>query len=138
MENIIYDAKARQDEQSKQFLGNAMAALYFFHGTSLKVIFVFNNIIIRFKKYIYIILIFSVTKYTEIHYIQVIGEVTSKVQEIEGNITGHTSTSLIVRCGSQKRYLLCSNSEQFNEHSKSFPTKRRLTVEDNTIMDYEK
>ena len=44
------DAKALQDEQSKQFLGNAVAALYFFHGTSLKVIFVFNNIIIRFKK----------------------------------------------------------------------------------------
>ena len=140
MEIIIYDAKARQDEQSKQFLGNAVAALYFFHGTSLKVIFVFNNIIIRFKKniYIYIILIFSVTKYTKIDYIQVIGEVTSKVQEIEGNITGRTSTSLIVCCGSQKRYLLCSNSEQFNELSKSFPTKRRLTVEDNTIMDYEK
>ena len=125
-------------------MGNAVAALYFFHGTSLKVIFVFNNIIIRFKKkiyiyiYIYIILIFSITKYTKIDYIQVIGEVTSKVQEIEGNITGCTSTSLIVRCGSQKRYLLCSNSEQFNELSKSFPTKRRLTVEDNTIMDYEK
>ena len=99
---------------------------------------VFNDIIIKFKKYIYIILIFSVTKYTEIHYIQVIGEVTSKVQKIEGNITGHTSTSLIVHCGSQKRYLLCSNSEQFNELSKSFPIKRRLTVEDNTIMDYEK
>ena len=84
MEIIIYDAKARKDEQSKQFLGNAIAALYFFHGTSLKVIFVFNDIIITFKKYIYIILIFSVTKYTEIHYIQVIEEVTSKVQEIEG------------------------------------------------------
>ena len=135
MEIIIYDAKARQDEQSKQFLGNAVAALYFFHGTSLKVIFVFNNIVIRF---IYIILIFSVTKYTKIDYIQVIGQVTSKVQEIEGNITGCTSTSLIVCCGSQKRYLLCSNSEQFNELSKSLPTKRRLTVEDNTIMDYEK
>ena len=142
MEIIIYDAKARQDEQSKQFLGNAVAALYFFHGTSLKVNFVLNNKIIRFKKniyiYIYIILIFSVTKYTKIDYIQVIGEITSEVQEIKGNITGCTSTSLIVCCGSQKRYLLYSNSEQFNELSKSFPTKRRLTVEDNTIMDYEK
>ena len=39
MEIIIYDAKAWQNEQSKQFLGNATAALYFFHGTSLKVIF---------------------------------------------------------------------------------------------------
>ena len=48
MEIIIYDANAWQDEQSKQFLGNTIAALYFFHGTSLKVIFVFNDIIIRF------------------------------------------------------------------------------------------
>ena len=43
MEIIRYDVKARQDEQSKQFLGNAVAALYFFHGTSLKVIFVLTT-----------------------------------------------------------------------------------------------
>ena len=45
MEIIIYDAKIRQDDQLKQFLGNAIAALYFYHGTVLKVskIFCFKN-----------------------------------------------------------------------------------------------
>ena len=37
MEILIYDAKIRQDEQSKQWLGNAIAALYFYHGTAIKV-----------------------------------------------------------------------------------------------------
>ena len=39
MEIVIFDAKIRQDDESKQFLGNAIAALYFFYGTSLKVSF---------------------------------------------------------------------------------------------------
>ena len=37
MDILIYDAKIRQDEQSKQWLGNAIAALYFYHGTAIKV-----------------------------------------------------------------------------------------------------
>ena len=37
MEIIIYDAKIRQDDQSKQILENPIAALYFYHGTVLKV-----------------------------------------------------------------------------------------------------
>ena len=41
MEIVIFDAKIRQDDQSKQFLGNAVATLYFFHGTSLKVSILF-------------------------------------------------------------------------------------------------
>ena len=60
------------------------------------------------------------------------------MQEIDANITGRTSTSLIVRCGSQKRYLLCSNSELFDELSRKFPSKRKLTVKDNTITACEK
>lgn len=37
MEILIYDAKVRQDPQSKQFLGNATAPCYFYHGTAVKV-----------------------------------------------------------------------------------------------------
>ena len=57
------------------------------------------------------------------------------MQEIDANITGRTSISL---CGSQKRYLLCSNSELFDELSRKFPSKRTLTVKDNTITACEK
>lgn len=39
MELLIYDVKIRTDPQSVQFLGNAVAGLYFYHGTVIKVYF---------------------------------------------------------------------------------------------------
>ena len=36
---LIYDVRIRTDPQSVQFLGNAVAGLYFYHGTVIKVYF---------------------------------------------------------------------------------------------------
>ena len=37
MELLIYDVRIWTDPQSVQFLGNAVAGLYFYHGTVIKV-----------------------------------------------------------------------------------------------------
>ena len=39
MELLIYGVKIRTDAQSVQFLGNAVAALFFYNGTVIKVYF---------------------------------------------------------------------------------------------------
>ena len=39
MELLIYDVKIQTDPQSVQFLRNAVAGLYFYHGTVITVYF---------------------------------------------------------------------------------------------------
>ena len=50
MELLIYDVKIQTDPQSVQFLGNAVAGLYFYHGTVIKVYFT-NRYIDKKLKY---------------------------------------------------------------------------------------
>ena len=50
MELLIYDVKIWTDPQSVQFLGNAVAGLYFYHGTVIKVYFT-NRYIDKKLKY---------------------------------------------------------------------------------------
>ena len=44
MEICIYDTKIRQDDLTKKYLGNALANVYFYHGTVVKVSILNANI----------------------------------------------------------------------------------------------
>ena len=43
MEICIYDAKIRRDDITTKWLGNALANIFFYHGTVVKVCININN-----------------------------------------------------------------------------------------------
>lgn len=50
MEICIYDAKIRRDDITTKWLGNALANIFFYHGTVVKVcINIINNIYVDNK-----------------------------------------------------------------------------------------
>ena len=44
MEICIYDTKVHQDDLTKKYLGNALANVFFYHGTVVKVSILNTNI----------------------------------------------------------------------------------------------
>ena len=57
---------------------------------------------------------------------------------LDVTITGHSSTSVIVRYESRKRHLTCSTMELLTELSEKLPSKKRIKVENNVITSFEK
>ena len=60
------------------------------------------------------------------------------IKNIDVTITGHSSTSLIIRQDWCKRHLSCSTADLLEELSSKLPCKRTITVESNVITGYKK